>query len=110
MRYVNSDIAALFETSLLKKVGVLRYLHNKSALLMPKFQNKDIVYLLDKLFKLMLRLRFLLSFIFYTFLNIRFFFEKLKASKEACFLYAVNFINRLVSFYKDNKVKSSFLK
>ena len=37
-------IVAFFETSVLKEVRILRYLRN-SAVLIPKFQNKTIVYL-----------------------------------------------------------------
>ena len=37
-------IVAFFETSVLKEGHNLRYLHNNSAVLMPKFQNKAIMY------------------------------------------------------------------
>ena len=42
--YLSRHIVALFETSVLKEVRILRYLHNISAVLIPKFQNKAIVY------------------------------------------------------------------
>ena len=36
---------AFFETSALKEVRILQYLDNSSAVLLPKFQDKAIVYL-----------------------------------------------------------------
>ena len=38
------DIVAFFETIALKEAHILRYLHNNSAVLIPKFQNQASVF------------------------------------------------------------------
>ena len=38
--FFNRDIVAFLETSVLKEVRILRYLHSNSAVLLPKFPNK----------------------------------------------------------------------
>ena len=40
----NRQVVAFFETRVLKEVRILRYLNNNSKVLIPKFQNKAIVY------------------------------------------------------------------
>ena len=42
--FFNCHINVFLETSVLKEVHVLRYLHDNIAVLIPKFQNKEIVY------------------------------------------------------------------
>ena len=37
-------IIVFFETNVLKEVRILSYIHNNSAVLIPKFQNKAILY------------------------------------------------------------------
>ena len=38
--FSNHHVAAFFERSVLKEVRMLRYLHNNSTMLIPKFKNK----------------------------------------------------------------------
>ena len=109
---MNRHIAAFFGTNVLKEVRISRYLHNNSAVLIPKFQNKAIVSYVY--------IRFIYDNVFYTFLFCSFiniFFEKLKISLKAYFLHnrifikfiiLLNFLNLIfekfgiykVSFYK----------
>ena len=42
--FSTANVAVFFETSVLKEVRILRYLHYKSAVLIPKIQNEAIVY------------------------------------------------------------------
>ena len=92
-------------------------LHNNSAVLIPKFQNKarklTLSYtLLDKLSQLIFQISFLHSFIlwlFHTFLYKSIsLFEKVKTFLEAWFLHYRIFINSMVSFYKENKITEHF--
>ena len=40
----NRHIVVFFETSVWKEVRILRFLYNNSAVLIPKFQNKAMIY------------------------------------------------------------------
>ena len=42
--FFSRHMAAFFETNVLKEVHIFRYLHDNSALLLLKFQNKAILY------------------------------------------------------------------
>ena len=41
--FLNTHIVTFFEASILKELSILRFLHNNSAMLIPKFQNKAVV-------------------------------------------------------------------
>ena len=47
--FFNHNIVAFFETSVLKEIRILRYLHNNRAALIPKFPKTLSYTLLDKL-------------------------------------------------------------
>ena len=54
-------IAIFFETRALKEVRILRYLHNIIAVLIPKFQNKAIIYFTGQTFVTYFRVTLLRS-------------------------------------------------
>ena len=79
-------IVAVFETSVLKEVNILPYLHNTSATLIPKFQNKAIVHFAWQKFHNLFYgyvLPLFTSWLFHAFLYKLIFFEKIKNSVEA---------------------------
>ena len=43
LRFFKHHVVVFFEASVLKEVGILRYLNNSSAVLVPEFENKAVV-------------------------------------------------------------------
>ena len=80
------------------------YLHNISAVLLPKFQH--MLYLIKLTFVTYFMVTYFSLWLLYTFLYKWIFFEKLKTSVEACFLQNRIFIVRWVSI-KIRKIQST---
>ena len=80
--FFNHHVVVFFETSVLKEVHILHYLHNTSAMLIPMFQKNAIVYytytyLINFRSWLMIAFFILLYFLlFFTFLYKWAFFRK----------------------------------
>ena len=99
--FFNRHIVVFFETSVLKEVRILRYLHSNSAILtwmLMLSPKKAMVKLLTHTSKAFVADFFIITFTLYFFncstlffIKLFFFFEKLKTSMKACFY--ITFIN-----------------
>ena len=100
MRLFQPPYCSFLWNKCFEKVSLLRYLHNITSVLIPKFQNKAIVYFAWYTLVTYLRLLLLFCDCFPLFIND--FLWKTQIPVEACFLHWWAFIKR-------TKLQSTFL-